>query len=208
MVTAIVSHAAERERVLYSLLVGSGLRVGEALGLEVRHVSPDGATLDIRQSLWHESLQTPKTRNAIRKVHVCSALAALLRRFIGNRRQGFLFRNGEGNPLSQRNVLGRSLHLILERKLKTAKQGFHGFRRFRMTWLRKNRVPGDLERFWMGHSDQDVGDLYSKMEEETEFCLKVAESVGLGFELPEEKTTEMAEVAPIAPKTVEQGHTP
>jgi len=208
MVTAILSHAAERERVLYALLGGSGLRVGEALGLEVGHVSPDGSTIDVRQSLWHESLQTPKTRNAIRKVHLCRELAVLLKRFIGDRTGGFLFRNAKGKPLSQRNVLARSLHPILEQKLKTAKQGFHGFRRFRLTWLRKNRVPGDLERFWMGHSDQDVGDLYSKMEEEAEFCLKVSESVGLGFELPEEKPTEAAEVAPIAPKTVEQGHTP
>lgn len=207
IVTAILSQAAERERVLYSLLAGTGLRVGEALGLELRDVSSDGLTLDIRQSLWHTSLQAPKTKNAIRKVHLCRELADLLKRYIANRTEGFLFPNAKGKPLSQRNVLARSLHPILEEKLRVAKQGFHGFRRFRMTWLRKNRVPGDLERFWMGHSDEEVGDLYSKIEEEADFCLKVAESVGLGFAIPEGKPAKVPEVVPIVPKIAARTHT-
>lgn len=101
--------------------------------------------------------------------------------------------------------MGRSLHPILEKKLRVKTQGFHGFRCFRLTWLRKNRVPGDLERFWMGHSDQEIGDLYSKIEEDAEFCQTVADSVGLGFQLPEENAVESCDVAPIAPKTVSEG---
>ena len=34
--------------------------------------------------------------------------------------------------------------------------GFHAFRRFRLTWLRKNSVPKDLERYWMGHAPEEV----------------------------------------------------
>jgi hypothetical protein len=113
---------------------------------------------------------------------------------------GLLFLNGAGKPLSQRNILRRSQHPILE-ELKVEKQGFHGFRRFRLTSLRKNRVPGDLERFWMGHADQEIGDLYSKMEEETDFCKTVADTVGLGFQLPDEKSARTPDVAPFAPKT-------
>jgi hypothetical protein len=56
----------------------------------------------------------------------------------------------------------------------------------------------------MGHSDQEIGDLYSKMEEEAEFCLEVAERVGLGFTLSSEKAVETGDPAPIAPKTVLQ----
>jgi hypothetical protein len=37
-------------------------------------------------------------------------------------------------------VLRRSLHSILE-ELKVEKTGFHAMRRFRSTWLRKQRVP-------------------------------------------------------------------
>jgi integrase len=203
MVSAIISNSGARERVLFALLAGTGLRIGEALGLEIgKHISRDCRTLDVRQSLWHSTLQAPKTRNAIRRVHLCSELAISLKRFMGDRNEGFLFRNANGTPLSQRNVLGRSLHPILEKKLKVDKQGFHGFRRFRLTWLRKNCVPGDLERLWMGHSDEEIGDLYSKMKEEAEFCHNVAESVGLGFVLRDENTVAMCDVAPIAPKSV------
>jgi len=38
--------------------------------------------------------------------------------------------------------------------------------RYRLTWLRKNRVHANLERFWMGHENETVGDGYSKMKEE------------------------------------------
>jgi integrase len=206
MVSAIISHSVDRDRVLFALLAGTGLRIGEALGLEVgKHISPDCRTLDIRQSVWHCNTQAPKTQNAVRKVHLCSDLANMLKTFIGNRTDDFLFRNNVGKPLSQRNVLGRSLHPLLEKKLQLEKQGFHGFRRYRLTWLRKNRTPGDLERFWMGHADQEIGDLYSKMEEEPEFCKQVADSVGLGFQLPETESVTTSDVAPIAPKTVLEG---
>jgi integrase len=182
-------------------LVGTtGLRIGEALGLEVgKHTSTDFRTLDVQQSVWRATVQTPKTHSAVRKIHLCHALAEVLKRFASDRKDGFLFRNETGRPLSQRNVLGRSLHRILE-KLQVPKQGFHGFRRFRLTWLRKNRVPGDLERFWMGHADQEIGDRYSKMAEDAEFCEQLADTVGLGFQLPATKPVTNSNVAPIAPK--------
>jgi len=44
--------------------------------------------------------------------------------------------------------------------------GLPRFRRFRLTWLRKNGAPKDLERVWMGHASEEVGDLYSKLKED------------------------------------------
>jgi integrase len=37
----IVEKSVGQERVLYALLAGAGLRVGEALGLESQHISED-----------------------------------------------------------------------------------------------------------------------------------------------------------------------
>jgi integrase len=37
----IVEKSVGQERVLYALLAGAGLRVGEALGLEFQHISED-----------------------------------------------------------------------------------------------------------------------------------------------------------------------
>ena len=88
---------------------------------------------------------------------------------------GFLFATADGRPLQQRNVL-RILH---GRK----PVRFHAFRRFRLTWLGKNSVPKDLERYWMGHAPEEVGDLYSKLKDDVSFRQEWAERAGLGFEL-------------------------
>jgi site-specific recombinase XerC len=48
--SAIVQKADCQEQVLYALLAGTGLRVGEAMGLEVRHLSSDCRTITVEQS--------------------------------------------------------------------------------------------------------------------------------------------------------------
>ena len=134
--TAIVEKASGQDQVLYTLLAGTGLRIGEALGLELRHISADRRTIKVEQSSWHETIQSPKTKSAYRQIDVCLELANLLNDFIGSRQSGFLFANKVGKPLSQTNVVRRSLHPILE-ELGVPKTGFHAMRRFRTTWLRR-----------------------------------------------------------------------
>jgi len=63
--------------------------------------------------------------------------------------------------LNPRNVLRDSLHPILKR-MGREKCGFHIFRRFRASWLRKNRVLWDLEKMWMGHAHKDLTDQYAE----------------------------------------------
>jgi integrase len=124
---------------------------GEALGLEIRHLSCDCRTIAVEQSCWEGELQIPKTKNAYRCVELCPSLAGLLKAFVAERRTGLLFTNRIDSPLSQTNVLRRSLHSILE-ELKVEKTGFHAMRRFRATWLRKQRAPEDIIKFWLEHA--------------------------------------------------------
>jgi integrase len=181
-VSAIVNKSDGQERVLYALLAGAGLRVGEALGLELQHISEDFRTIFVRQSVWDGMKQEPKTRAAVRDVDLCSTLAEMLRQFVGERRTGLLFVNEKGRPLAQSNVLRRNLHPLLK-ELETETVGFHTFRRFRTTHLRKNRVPEDLLRFWIGHADKTITDTYCKVQEDIAFRQEVADKVGLGFVL-------------------------
>jgi len=58
--------------------------------------------------------------------------------------------------------------------------------------VRKQSAPEDLIRFWLGHANKSVTDGYSKLKDDVAFRKKVAEQVGVGFELPVEKP----EVAP------------
>jgi integrase len=185
--SAIVQNATGQYRVLYALLTGSGLRIGEVLGLELgKHISNDGRTLHVRQSVWEGVTQKPKTASAVRDVDLCPALATMLNDFIAGRTSGFLFQNALGKPLAQSNVLRRSLYPILD-ALGVPKAGFHSFRRFRATHLSKSRIPESLVKFWMGHSETNQTEEYVKLFDEVDYREEVADSVGLGFELLREK---------------------
>jgi integrase len=189
----ITARSEERERMLYVLLGAAGMRIGEALGIEIdKHFSDDFSTLLIRQKVWNGRVQSfLKTENGIRDIDLHPSIAKILKKFVGNRNSGFLFCSKSENPLLQSNILRLSLHPILK-ELKQPKSGAHAFRRFRTTWLRKQNAPEDLIRFWLGHANESVTDGYSKLKEDVMFRKKIAEQVGIGFEFP----AETSEVAP------------
>jgi integrase len=178
VVENIIGRADYQHAVLYALLPATGLRIGEALGLEVAHFADD--SLRVSQSVWNGALYSPKTRNGNRVVDLPANISGILREFIGGRTGGFIFRCANGGPLHQSNLLRRNLHPILE-AIGQPKTGFHAFRRFRVTHLRKSGTPEDLLRFWIGHGDRTVTDAYSRLREDVEFRRTVAERVGTGF---------------------------
>ena len=59
---------------------------------------------------------------------------------------------------------------------------------------KKQHAPEDLIRFWLGHANRSVTDRYSKLKEDLTFRKRIAEQVGIGFELSAEKSE-------VAPKT-------
>jgi len=59
------------------------------------------------------------------------------------------------------------------------KVAFHAFRRFRTSHLRKNRVPWDLQKLWLGHANKDVTDRYAEqLKEDVEWQKQEAEKTG------------------------------
>jgi integrase len=105
--------------------------------------------------------------------------------------------------LSQTNLLRRGLHPALK-KLGQPNAGFHAFRRFRTTWLRKNRTPEDLIRFWLGHADETVTDGYSKLREDVQYRNEVAAEVGLGFEISAQKPVVVPNVSNFVVSVVQE----
>jgi integrase len=183
-VSDILSKVSGRYRVLYALLAGTGLRIGEALAIEIGEpseecstISSDCKTIHIRKSVWRGRKQDPKTDNAVRDIDVPASLAAVLKDFIGNHTSGFVFHTKSGRPLSQRNILRDNLRKISN----TAT--FHAFRRFRITNLREAGVPEDILRFWIGHANRSVTDRYSKMKNRIPLRKEWAEKAGLCFDL-------------------------
>jgi integrase len=185
-VEQILTRAKGRYKVLFALLGGTGLRIGEALGLKIGdHLSGDFSTIRVRQSVWRGSVKTPKTDNAVREIDLPSSLAAFLKASVGGRTSGFLFQTESGRPLTQRNVLRDGLGKIRrDMKLEDGK-AFHSFRRFRTAHLRKNRMPWDLQKLWLGHANKDVTNRYAEqLKEDVEWRKQEAERAGLGFKLP------------------------
>lgn len=205
VVSGIVKSSKGYKQMFLTLLAGTGLRAGEAMGIEIdKHISADFKTLYIRQKIRRARLENfLKTDAGQRQVDLCPALANMLKEFVGERASGFLFQNRRGKYLSQTNLLRRGLHPTLE-KLGQAKAGFHAFRRFRTTWLRKNRTAEDLIRFWLGHADETVTDGYSKLREDVDYRKEVSAEVGLGFEISAQKPVVVPNVPSFAVPVVQE----
>jgi len=185
VVTAIVGTPKRKlYRMFYALCASAGLRFGEALGIDIKNISPDCTMIKICQKAWRGQIHDYlKSDSGKRDIDLHPMVAAMLKDFVGERKSGLLFSTRTGLQLSQQNILRRSLHPTLA-NLKQPKMGCHAFRRFRITWLRKNSAPEDLITFWHGHAGKTVTDSYSKLKDDAEFRKQVAEKVGLGFELP------------------------
>ncbi len=193
-VSAIVKAGAQASAttgMLYALLAGSGLRVGEALALEVDHITTDGLTVSVRRTAWRGKVDAPKTACAVREVDLHPRLAALLRAYLGDRVAGFVFEGSRPEHPADVSHLTRGLWDVLA-GVGVPKTGFHAFRRFRVTHLRKSRVPDDLIRFWVGHADRDVTDGYSRLREDESYRREVAGATDLGFTIPD--------LYPVVPK--------
>jgi integrase len=182
-----------KEGMLFILAGATGMRIGEALGLEIdKHFSNDFLTITIIQKVRHCKVeQRVKTASAARQVDLHPSIAKLLKTFVGERRAGFLFQSRNGKPLSSSNIIRRHLHPALKELgylnpyTGTHKAGNHAFRRFRNTYLRnETSCPKGLRDYWLGHTGESMDDLYDRVRDDVEFRRKKAEEYGIGFELP------------------------
>jgi integrase len=169
----ILTGVKDRYRVLFALLAGTGLRIGEALGVKTTDFGPDYRVLHVNRSVWGGQEQAPKISSAIRAIDLPQPLAWMVREFITSK-QGYLFATANGKPLQPRNVL-RVLH-------STGKHvGFHAFRRYRAAVLRKAQVPEDLIGLWLGHA-QNLTDRYAaQLREDIAYRAEWCKRAGLGF---------------------------
>jgi integrase len=171
----ILSSVKDRYRTFFALLAGTGLRVGEALGVKTSDLTDDCRILHVRRSIWRGAEQEPKTLNAIRLIDVPESLAKILRKnFAGT--HGYLFSTAQGRPLQARNVL-RVLHSTGKRV------GFHAFRRYRAAVLRKGQVPEDLIMLWLGHARTLTDHYAAQLRDDEQYRNGWCERAGLGFSL-------------------------
>ncbi len=169
---AIVGCAEGQYKVLFALLAATGIRIGEACGLQVGDVDFANQVIYVNRSFSEIAgrMLPPKSDNAVRQIDIDSSLCEILRFYFGGRTSGLVFRARNGSPLRAGNIIKRVLNPILD-KLGIPKGGKvnHAFRHGRVTMLRKMGAPGDLQKQWIGHSSLRTTDVYSHTDEELEY---------------------------------------
>ena len=139
----------------------TGLRLGELLGLQWKHVDLEARVLHVRQSLWHGKLVPPKTKTSVRSLPIGEALAS---RLLGGEPEAFVFANAEGKPISQnwlrRGVLYPALRKAALPVIPRA-SGFHAFRHSAASLI---AAGGNLKlaQVFLGHSHlSTTADIYT-----------------------------------------------
>jgi len=164
------------EHMLYLVLAATGLRIGEALALEAKHVIRGGRSLNIEQqvSRFGDVVPYTKTDAGKREVDLHPDITSQLVPFVQGKK-GLLFPTRNGTPRLPGNVEKRTLAVH-------NKKGFHAFRRYRESWLSEMSCNPDLRLFWLGHRPETMSEIYSKICRNVKARLAEAERVGVGFD--------------------------
>src|ERR1700730_16951121 len=177
-VNQLVQDSGGDEQGLYVIQGAAGMRISEALALEKKHFVNNCRTICIQQQVDRDTpriVEYLKTDAGRREIDVSEEVAKYLRAFLKGK-NGLLFQTRNGTPYLYSSLQERWLSKRLEAMgLDEPGLGWHGFRRFRKTWLRSKRCQEDISMFWMGHRPMTMSELYSRMDEELELRLAEAD---------------------------------
>lgn len=119
----LAASACEEDHALFALLLTTGLRPSEAMGLKWSDYDPRSRTLSVSRVVARPAgggwrFEAPKTAKSRRSFEVPAGLAALLEQHRAKPREnphGFIFPNLDGDPLHIQNLSSRVYKRILKR---------------------------------------------------------------------------------------------
>lgn len=129
-VESIFALASEQWRTFFVLLIMTGMRAGEALGLQWGDIDSEHSCIHIRRSAWQGKVQSTKTVGSATAIRLTPKLADVLTEFRKQWKQnpdGFLFVTRNGRPPSSNKVVEYQLWPILD-ALSIPRCGLHAFR--------------------------------------------------------------------------------
>jgi integrase len=129
-VESIFTLAQDPWRVFFILLTMTGMRAGEALGLQWADIDFDHHCLHIRRSAWYGKAQSTKSKGSAAPITLPAALAAVLTEYQEEWKpnpEGYLFVTRNGRPPSSNKVVQYQLWPILD-ALGIPRCGLHAFR--------------------------------------------------------------------------------
>jgi integrase len=163
----IINEAEGQFKLVFELDFQAGMRFGELAGLYVEDLDFENSIIHIRRSAYKKTTTTPKSDAGYRDVPIKSGTMAKLKEFIGDRQSGLVFSSRKGTPLVHSNVNRYVLKPICK-KLGIDRATTHAFRHGRVSVLQKNRVPGDMIKNWVGHTNLKITSNYTHFSKEDE----------------------------------------
>jgi integrase len=181
----ILNAAPEPYKTLYWVLAQTGLRIGEILALTWKTLDLDKAAVYVVSSVAQGRIreQVTKTETAKRVIPLSPVLTNHLFTFRTNwtpNPHNLVFAH-KGQPWKADTLLKCHLQPLLV-KLGIPSAGFHAFRHASATILSRMRVPTEIKRARMGHTEDEMTLRYTHVIEED------ARKVAAGFDqflLPE-----------------------
>lgn len=125
---AILNEIPLNYRPVFVCLALTGLRAGELLGLQWKHVSLETGELRVEQSLWNRQVVTPKTKSSRDSIWFDDILKQLLsehrQRSAHTGPEDFVFSKPDGSPLNpdvlRRDVLYPALDMHFVTRLEAS----------------------------------------------------------------------------------------
>lgn len=129
-VESIFRLAQEPWRTLFILLGMTGLRAGEALGLQWNDIDFEHHCIHVRRSAWYGEAQSTKSKASAAPITLPSALATVLQEYRQTWKsnpEGWLFATRNNRPPSSNKVVEYQLWPVLD-ALQIPRCGLHAFR--------------------------------------------------------------------------------
>ena len=112
--------------------------------------------LNVRKTAWYGRIQTAKSVGSESTIPIAENLAEMLRRFLGDRREGLLFVNKAGRPYtSSGKVVQKRLWPLCD-ALKIPRAGLHAFRHMHATVLLETGATPKIAQRQLRHADSRV----------------------------------------------------
>ena len=166
-VVLILQQLREPSYTLLLLLVGTGLRVGEAIGLRCDDIDMSRKTLTVRRDIWHGHVNSPKYAASERVVPLGPILAEHMQGRLGGA-GSWIFASNTGNPLDPKNLAKRELHPVLDR-LGLPPFSWHRLRKLHSTFLGDLGVSPRIMQAQLGHADAALTlNVYTQIVPESE----------------------------------------
>lgn len=143
-----------RDKFLFRLLAGTGIRIGEALGLRHEDVDVSGPTVAIAQ---RQNVNRARAKTWNRRIPVSGdvirAYSDYLHVEYGDLDSDYVFVNLWGTPIGRPMTYGSVYDLVKRLRRRTGIEfGPHSFRHSYATALLRRAVPAEVVRDLMGHA--------------------------------------------------------